>query len=56
MTASDFGDAVYSAFTLNVFKGSGWYNPNMNMAQPLSWEYKAGCTTMGGKTKYYILF
>lgn len=32
MTASDFGDAVYSGFTLNVFKGSGWYNPNMDMA------------------------
>lgn len=28
MTASDFGDAVYSGFTLNLFRDSGWYEFN----------------------------
>lgn len=32
MTGSDFGDAVYSEFTLNVFKASGWYSPVMSNA------------------------
>jgi len=32
MTASDFGDAVYSEFTLNLFKDSGWYDFNIDNA------------------------
>lgn len=32
MTASDFGDAVYSEFTLRLFEDSGWYKYNADNA------------------------
>lgn len=32
MTGDDFGDAVFSAFTLLLFKASGWYEPDLEYA------------------------
>ncbi|KRX00137.1 hypothetical protein PPERSA_10636 [Pseudocohnilembus persalinus] len=48
MTASDFGDAVFSKFTLNLFRDSGWYEYNESNAQELAWAKGGGCDTMKG--------
>lgn len=49
MTGDDFGDAVFSNFTLLLFKDSGWYEPNLRYAQPLVWAKGDGCKVMKGE-------
>lgn len=48
MTASVFGNGVFSQFTLSLFLDLKTYNVNMDLAQTLVWGYQEGCSVALG--------
>lgn len=48
MTASVFGNGVFSQFTLSLFLDLGTYDINMEFAQILVWGYQEGCNVAHG--------
>ena len=43
MTGTDSTNPVFSRITLALLEDSGWYIPDYDKAQPLSWGAGAGC-------------
>ena len=43
MTGTHTQNPVYSRMTLALMEDTGWYLPNYELAQPLSWGRKLGC-------------
>lgn len=43
MTSSRISDARISAFTLGLLEGSGWYQVDYSMAEPMTWGQGRGC-------------
>lgn len=44
MTASTVLDYRITEFTLSLLEGSGWYQVNYNLAEPITWGKGKGCT------------
>jgi leishmanolysin len=51
MTGADINEPKISKFTLNIFKDSGWYNPDMNLADRLRWGKGDGCDFISKKCR-----
>ncbi len=49
MTADDVGSLVVSEFTLALLEGSGWYQVNYSMTEPLTWGKGQGCSFLESK-------
>lgn len=48
MTASRLNDARITEFSLALLEGSGWYQVNYTMAEPMTWGKGKGCTFTDG--------
>lgn len=48
MTASYVADPAISEFTLALFEGTGWYQVDYSMAEPLTWGKGKGCSFVDG--------
>jgi len=57
MTGADISEPKFSKFTLTLFKDTGWYNPDMSLADEILWGKGEGCGFISNKcnsnTKYY---
>jgi len=51
MTGADINEPKYSKFTLTLLKDTGWYNPDMSMADELLWGKGEGCDFITQKCK-----
>ena len=43
MTGGVIFRPVYSVFTMGLLEDSGWYKPNYDLADELTFGYKQGC-------------
>jgi len=49
MTASDIKDARVSEFTLALFEGTGWYQADYSLAEPMTYGKNKGCEFLDTK-------
>jgi len=49
MTASDMKDARFSEFTLALLEGTGWYQVDYSMAEPMTYGKNQGCEFLDTK-------
>jgi Leishmanolysin len=48
MVANTVANPVVSRFSLKLMEDSGWYQINYEMAEPLFWGKKNGCSILSG--------
>ena len=54
MTGTHTHDRIVSRLTLAVLEDTGWYEPNYDMADPLSWGKGLGCDFVNKSCKYWM--
>lgn len=51
MGSSGYTNPKLSKLTLNFMKGTGWFKPNMDMAEHFTWGFEAGCDLFSADCK-----
>ncbi|XP_037082766.1 LOW QUALITY PROTEIN: leishmanolysin-like peptidase [Pollicipes pollicipes] len=54
MTGTHTQNPVYSRLTLALMEDTGWYQPNYELAQPLSWGRRLGCQFAMNSCKHWM--